>query len=275
METNTKTLRWKLPEFRKGFMKQCLEGVLKQRYDEPLTSGLVRQLERYELKLNGTVHNEAEYCHWLSKIIKELFLQKPMNVVSKPCFSNSNVSGEVFPVQETGKSANMDWKEQVYQQIQKMNSAYFSKVYVSYLEMNRALQQLGYFPQVSNTNLVEKLIKRMKKTECVLALLKLKKCQITTDTKKILDEAENYGMTTKDVGDDYDIGMIKLVRIALQMNVRYYVMLACYGNETIFMHKPKGYIDSTKPNYICRLSKALYGLKQAPRAWFEKLRDSF
>ncbi|WVZ02453.1 hypothetical protein V8G54_023260 [Vigna mungo] len=192
MDTNTKTLRWKLPEFRKRFMKQCLEGVLKQRYDEPSTSGLVRQLERYELKLNGAADNEAEYCYWLSKMTKELFSQQPMNVVSKPCFSNSNASGEVFPVQETGKSANMDWKEQVYQQIQKMNNAYFSKVYVSYLEMNRVLQQLGYFPQVSNTNLLEKLIKKMKKTECVLTLFKLKKCQITTDTKKILDEAEKF-----------------------------------------------------------------------------------
>ncbi|KAG2396595.1 Mediator of RNA polymerase II transcription subunit 15a [Vigna angularis] len=193
MDTNTnmKTQRWKLPEFRKRFMKQCLEGVVNQS-DEPSTSGLVRQLERFELKLNGAADNEAEYCHWLSKKTKELFSQPPMNAESKPCLSNSNASGEVFPAQETGKSANTDWKEQVYQEIQKMNSAYFSKVYVSYLEMNKALQQLASFPQGSNTNLLEKLIKKMKQTECVLALFKLKKCQITTDTKKILDEAEKF-----------------------------------------------------------------------------------
>jgi len=36
--------------------------------------------------------------------------------------------------------------------------------------------------------------------------------------------------------------------------------------ETIFMHQPEGYIDSTKLNHICKLSKVIYNLKQAPRA---------
>ena len=44
--------------------------------------------------------------------------------------------------------------------------------------------------------------------------------------------------------------------------------------ETIFMHQPEGYIDPTKPNYICKLSKAIYGLKQAPRVWFDSLRGT-
>ncbi|WVY99851.1 hypothetical protein V8G54_025921, partial [Vigna mungo] len=123
-------------------------GRCRKQSDGPSTSGLVRQLERYELKLNGGSDNEAEYCHWLSKKTKELFSQQPMNVESKPCLSNtnasnSNASGEVFPAQETGKSANMDWKEQVYQEIQKINNAHFSKVFVSYQEINKALQQVG------------------------------------------------------------------------------------------------------------------------------------
>ena len=40
------------------------------------------------------------------------------------------------------------------------------------------------------------------------------------------------------------------------------------------MSQPEGFIDSEKPNYVCKLNKALYGLKQAPRAWFEKLRTT-
>ncbi|QCE04686.1 hypothetical protein DEO72_LG8g2724 [Vigna unguiculata] len=62
--------------------------------------------------------------------------------------------------------------------------------------MNRVLQQLVSSPQGSNTNILEKLRKTMKKIEVVLALFRLKKCQITTDTKKILDEAEKFIQTS-------------------------------------------------------------------------------
>ncbi|KAM2890152.1 hypothetical protein COP2_008613 [Malus domestica] len=41
--------------------------------------------------------------------------------------------------------------------------------------------------------------------------------------------------------------------------------------ESVFMHQPPGFEDSTQPSYICHLYKSLYGLKQAPRAWYEKL----
>ena len=37
------------------------------------------------------------------------------------------------------------------------------------------------------------------------------------------------------------------------------------------MSQPKGFVDSTRPQYVYKLRKALYGLKQAPKAWFEKL----
>ncbi|PNY02796.1 copia protein (gag-int-pol protein), partial [Trifolium pratense] len=47
-----------------------------------------------------------------------------------------------------------------------------------------------------------------------------------------------------------------------------------YLKETVFMHQPEGYLDSTKPNHICKLSKAIYGLKQAPRAWFDSLKNA-
>jgi hypothetical protein len=41
--------------------------------------------------------------------------------------------------------------------------------------------------------------------------------------------------------------------------------------EDVFMEQPRGFIDSTHPDYVCKLHKALYGLKQAPRAWFNRL----
>ena len=37
--------------------------------------------------------------------------------------------------------------------------------------------------------------------------------------------------------------------------------------EDVYMIQPSGYINSTFPNYVCKLDKAIYGLKQTPRAW--------
>ena len=44
--------------------------------------------------------------------------------------------------------------------------------------------------------------------------------------------------------------------------------------EEVYMAQPEGFVDSTKPNHICKLNKALYGLKQAPRAWFDRFKDA-
>ncbi|KAJ0500301.1 putative RNA-directed DNA polymerase [Helianthus annuus] len=41
--------------------------------------------------------------------------------------------------------------------------------------------------------------------------------------------------------------------------------------ETIYLKQPQGFVDSTHPDYVCKLHKSLYGLKQAPRAWFTRL----
>jgi hypothetical protein len=38
-----------------------------------------------------------------------------------------------------------------------------------------------------------------------------------------------------------------------------------------FMEQPQGFVDSSCPDYVCRLHKAIYGLKQAPHAWFKRL----
>jgi hypothetical protein len=41
--------------------------------------------------------------------------------------------------------------------------------------------------------------------------------------------------------------------------------------EEVFMEQPQGFVDATKPDYVCKLHKSIYGLKQAPRAWFKCL----
>jgi hypothetical protein len=41
--------------------------------------------------------------------------------------------------------------------------------------------------------------------------------------------------------------------------------------EEVYMKQPRGFVDSSRPTYHCKLDKALYGLKQAPRAWYARL----
>jgi len=36
-------------------------------------------------------------------------------------------------------------------------------------------------------------------------------------------------------------------------------------DETIYCVQPAGFVDSTRPDFVCLLNKSLYGLKQAPR----------
>jgi hypothetical protein len=41
--------------------------------------------------------------------------------------------------------------------------------------------------------------------------------------------------------------------------------------EEVYMAQPPGFVDPSRPKYVCKLRKAIYGLKQAPRAWFQRL----
>jgi hypothetical protein len=71
------------------------------------------------------------------------------------------------------------------------------------------------------------------------------------------------------------------IRLVLAVSVYYNWMLcqldvsntSLHGflEEEVFMEQPQGFVDSSKPDYVCKLHKSLYGLKQAPRAWFHRL----
>jgi hypothetical protein len=40
--------------------------------------------------------------------------------------------------------------------------------------------------------------------------------------------------------------------------------------KVVYNRQPIGFIDSTRPEHVCRLNCSLYGLKQAPRAWYQR-----
>jgi hypothetical protein len=40
--------------------------------------------------------------------------------------------------------------------------------------------------------------------------------------------------------------------------------------ETVYCSQPTGFVDSTRPDQVCRLNHSLYGLKQAPQAWYSR-----
>jgi histone deacetylase 1/2 len=37
--------------------------------------------------------------------------------------------------------------------------------------------------------------------------------------------------------------------------------------EMVYCSQPVGFVDSSRPDMVCRLNRSLYGLKQTPRAW--------
>jgi hypothetical protein len=41
-------------------------------------------------------------------------------------------------------------------------------------------------------------------------------------------------------------------------------------NKTVYCVQSAGFVDTSRPDYVCRLNKSLYGLKQAPRAWHHR-----
>lgn len=70
-----------------------------------------------------------------------------------------------------------------------------------------------------------------------------------------------------------------LLAIACFLNIKLHQMdiksafLNGYLNEEAYVEQPKGFVDSSKPDYVYKLDKALYELKEAPRAWYQRLTD--
>ncbi|KAH9687370.1 retrovirus-related pol polyprotein from transposon RE1 [Citrus sinensis] len=49
--------------------------------------------------------------------------------------------------------------------------------------------------------------------------------------------------------------------------VNYFETFSLVLTEEVFMDQPAGFVDSQRPNFVCKPHKSLYGLKQAPRSW--------
>ena len=41
-------------------------------------------------------------------------------------------------------------------------------------------------------------------------------------------------------------------------------------DETVYCQQPPGFVDPSRPDYVCLLQKSFYGLKQAPCAWYQQ-----
>ena len=41
-------------------------------------------------------------------------------------------------------------------------------------------------------------------------------------------------------------------------------------SETMYCSQPTRFVDSSRPDMVCRLNKSLYGLKQASRDWYSR-----
>ena len=68
-----------------------------------------------------------------------------------------------------------------------------------------------------------------------------------------------------------------LLAIASHLNFKLYQMdvksafLNGMLQEEVYIEKPKGFVDSHRPDDVYKLKRALCGLKQAPRAWYDRL----
>ncbi|KAH9745092.1 retrovirus-related pol polyprotein from transposon RE1 [Citrus sinensis] len=91
-------------------------------------------------------------------------------------------------------------------------------------------------------------------------------------------EGVNYSETFSPVVKAATVRVVLSLAVMNQWQIRQVDVNNVFLNgdliEEVYMSQPEGFIDSKRPDFVCKLHKALYGLKQAPRAWFDKLRNS-
>lgn len=42
-------------------------------------------------------------------------------------------------------------------------------------------------------------------------------------------------------------------------------------SEKVYITQPPSYLDTSYPNYVCKLNKTIYDLKQAQKSWYLRL----
>lgn len=70
-------------------------------------------------------------------------------------------------------------------------------------------------------------------------------------------------MLSLDVNRGYKLRQIDVKKVFLQGTLQ----------ETIHIAQPLGYVDTNKPDFICKLDKNIYGLMQDPNVWYSRLRE--
>lgn len=46
-----------------------------------------------------------------------------------------------------------------------------------------------------------------------------------------------------------------------------------FVTEEVYMRQPKGFVDPSCPDHVCRHRRSLYGLRQSPQAWYKRFSD--
>lgn len=89
----------------------------------------------------------------------------------------------------------------------------------------------------------------------------------------------DYEETFSPVARFETVGMILALAAQKQQKVYQFDVKSAFLNgdlhDEVYVDRPPGFQDASRPDKVLRLKMALYGLKQAPRAWYSKIDEFF
>ncbi|KAF1885286.1 hypothetical protein Lal_00029175 [Lupinus albus] len=170
--------RWRSQEFRKSIVKKMMNIIIQKgcpSWAQNL-SELSKCVERFEEKVYTSAKDEDDYIAKISAKVKALYLIT-QEAESKHLLSTSSSSG-------AGRTANIEWQEQIYEKVQKLKSMYFIKFNALYRHVESSQKPMAQ--DLENCRHIKKII------ENIFAILGVSKSQINTDFKEKLDNAEKW-----------------------------------------------------------------------------------